>query len=71
VSIDTSKVVQRAKDLPNPEAKPTKNSTMDGENHGKAYFLMDDLGGKLPLFSETPIYQSHGWNQLPNGPLSK
>ncbi len=23
---------------------------MDGENHGKPYFLMDDLGGKIPLF---------------------
>ena len=28
---------------------------MDGENNGKPYFLMDDLGGKVPLFSETPI----------------
>ena len=27
---------------------------MDGENNGKPYFLMDDLG--VPLFSETPIY---------------
>ena len=27
---------------------------MDGENHGKPYFLMDDLGGN-PLFLETPI----------------
>ena len=26
---------------------------MDGENNGKAYFLMDDLG--VPLFLETPI----------------
>ena len=26
---------------------------MDGENHGKAYYLMDDLGGKNPLFLET------------------
>ena len=23
---------------------------MDGENHGKAYFFMDDLGGENPLF---------------------
>ena len=29
---------------------------MDGENNGKPYFLMDDLGGKVPLFSETSIY---------------
>ena len=28
---------------------------MDGENNGKPYFLMDDLGGN-PLFLETPIY---------------
>ena len=27
---------------------------MDGENNGKPYFLMDDLGGP-PLFLETPI----------------
>ena len=27
---------------------------MDGENHGKPYEQMDDLGG-FPLFSETPI----------------
>ena len=27
---------------------------MDGENNGKPYFLMDDLGGK-PRFSETLI----------------
>ena len=26
---------------------------MDGENIGKPYFLMDDLG--VPLFLETPI----------------
>ena len=27
---------------------------MDGENNGKPYFLMDDLG--VPLFLETPTY---------------
>ena len=27
---------------------------MDGENNGKPYFLMDDLG--VPLFLETRIY---------------
>ena len=27
---------------------------MDGENNGKPYFLMDDLG--VPLFSETSIW---------------
>ena len=26
---------------------------MDGENNGKPYFLIDDLG--VPLFLETPI----------------
>ena len=30
---------------------------MDGENHGKPYFLMDDLGGFHPLFLETPIWK--------------
>ena len=30
-----------------------KTPKMDGENNGKPYFLMDDLG--VPLFSETPI----------------
>ena len=29
------------------------NPKMDGENNGKPYFLMDDLG--VPLFLETPI----------------
>ena len=27
---------------------------MDGENNGKPYFLMDDLGGKPHYFLETP-----------------
>ena len=30
-----------------------KTTKMDGENNGKAYFSMDDLG--VPLFLETPI----------------
>jgi len=29
-----------------------KTPKMDGENHGKPYFLMDELGGN-PLFLET------------------
>ena len=29
---------------------------MDGLFHGKPYEQMDDLGGKTPLFLETPIY---------------
>ena len=28
---------------------------MDGENNGKPYEQMDDLG--VPIFLETPIYQ--------------
>ena len=28
---------------------------MDGENNGTPYFLMDDLGGVIPPFKETPI----------------
>ena len=29
---------------------------MDGENNGKPYFLMDDLGGNFhPIFGSTPI----------------
>ena len=32
-----------------------KHPKMDGENNGNPYFLMDDLGGFNPLFSETPI----------------
>ena len=38
---------------------------MDGENNGKPYFLMDDLG--VPLFLETPIYDSVGFTiSIPN-----
>ena len=29
---------------------------MDGENNGKPYFLMDDLGGKPPIFGNIHIY---------------
>ena len=32
-----------------------KTTKMDGENNGKPYEQMDDLGG-FPIFSETPIY---------------
>jgi len=28
---------------------------MDGENNGKPYFLMDDLGENFPIFGSTPI----------------
>ena len=29
---------------------------MDGENNGKPYEQMDDLGGFTPIFGSTPIY---------------
>ena len=28
---------------------------MDGENNGKPYFFMDDLGGKPPIFGKESI----------------
>ena len=31
-----------------------KTLKMDGENHGTPYFLMDDLGGKPPIFGRRP-----------------
>ena len=31
---------------------------MDGENNGKSYEQMDDLGGFTPIFGSTPIYKS-------------
>ena len=39
---------------------------MDGENNGKPYDQMDDLGGPVPpfkeaLFLETPIAITHRW----------
>ena len=38
-----------------------KTPKMDGENNGKPYFLMDDLGGKTPLFlvQPTPMYNNN------------
>ena len=29
---------------------------MDGENNGKPYVQMDDLGGQNPIFGNTTIY---------------
>ena len=29
---------------------------MDGENHGKPYVQMDDLGGNTPIFGNTHVY---------------
>ena len=33
---------------------------MDGENNGKPYEQMDDLGGFPPIFGSTPIYELVG-----------
>ena len=41
---------------------------MDGENNGKPYFPMDDLGWKHPLFLETSIYK---WDSLIPYPMGK
>ena len=42
---------------------------MDGENNGKTYFLMGDVG--VPLFLETPIYLPHEFpSQNRHTPLS-
>ncbi len=35
---------------------------MDGENSGKSYEKMDDLGGKNPIFGNTQM----GWVITPN-----
>ena len=37
---------------------------MDGENHGKAYFLMDDLGGKPTIFGNIHFRGLHTSHQL-------
>ena len=36
---------------------------MDGENNGKPYFLMDDLGGN-PLFLETSISNMYDFDDV-------
>ena len=33
---------------------------MDGENNGKPYFLMDDLGGKPPIFGNIQVEETAG-----------
>ena len=38
---------------------------MDGENNGKPYLQMDDLGGFNPLFSETAIYVTQKFHNSP------
>jgi len=35
---------------------------LDGENNGKPYFLMDDLGGKPTFFGNT--HRLHVWKYL-------
>ena len=52
--------------FPKNRGKPPK---MDGENKGKLYFLMDDLGGKNhPLFLVQHLYPStlHPAPQFPD-----
>ena len=38
---------------------------MDGENNGKPYFQMDDLGGKPPIFGNTHICDRHWGRKAP------
>ena len=48
-----------------------KNPKMDGENNGKPYFLMDDLGVKPTIFGNiNTTSRSHGfvtWNSIGTG----
>ena len=37
---------------------------MDGENHGKPYVQMDDLGGNTPIFGNTHVSPTNGQNML-------
>ena len=46
------------------ENRGIESPKMDGENNGKPYFLMDDLG--IPLFLETPIYKSMSCHSFHN-----
>ena len=36
-------------------SKNRGTTKMDGENNGKPYEQMDDLGGPTPIFGSTPI----------------
>ena len=40
-------------DLDGCQPNNTGTPKMDGENHGKPYFLMDDLGLNTPIFGNT------------------
>ena len=44
-----------------------KTTKMDGENNGKHYFLMDDLG--IPLFLETPIFITYAFKTFQNSSI--
>ena len=39
-----------------PKNRGILHPKMDGENHGKPYFLMDDLGGFPIIFGSTPTW---------------
>ena len=43
---------------------------MDGENNGKPYFLMDDLGWKTPYFWKHPFLTSSIHSDLSSVPFS-
>ena len=49
-------------------SKNKETPKMDGENNGKPYFLMDDLGGPIPFFWKHPYKFHHPWNF--RGPIS-
>ena len=40
------------------------NPKMDGENNGKPYFLMDDLGGKPTIWGNTHIYMVNKYDDV-------
>ena len=48
-----------------------KTPKMDGENNGKPYEQMDDLGGKNPYFLVQHPYVSHPKNQRLDPPKKR
>ena len=40
------------------------SAKMDGENNGKAYFLMDDLGGKPTIFETSSCFLGDGLRRM-------